>query len=63
MLNKNLVYQTSSREHFNTECNPDASRIMEKIYSSAVFQEFMKQWGDAANSLEHKSSTDVNNSK
>ncbi len=58
MLNKNLVYQTSSHEQYHADNNPDPSKIMDKIYSSAVFQEFMKQWGEAANRLEHKNPTD-----
>ncbi|MEW5798833.1 MAG: hypothetical protein AB1728_07470 [Bacteroidota bacterium] len=58
MLNKNLVYQTPSHEQLHAENNPDTSKIMEKIYGSTVFQEFMKQWGEAANRIEHKNSQD-----
>ncbi len=58
MLNKNLAYQTSSLEQFHADSNPDASKIIDKIYSSTVFQEFMKQWGEASNRVEHKKSTD-----
>jgi hypothetical protein len=45
MLNKNLIYQ-APHEQLQTAENPDANKIIEKIYSSTVFQEFIKQWGD-----------------
>lgn len=58
MLNKNLIYQ-APYEQLHAADNPDTNKIMEKIYSSTVFQEFMKQWGDAPIRIEYSRTNDT----
>lgn len=57
MLNKNLVYQTAN-DQLHAADRADANMIMDKIYTNPVFQEFMKQWGEASYRIEHKKQSD-----
>ncbi|MBI2428129.1 MAG: hypothetical protein HYV29_04925 [Ignavibacteriales bacterium] len=58
MLNKNLVYQ-AQHDQVRADDRSESSKVIEKIYGSQVFQEFMKQWGDASIRFDYKKSNDA----